>query len=86
MASVNCRERGATMIFSLRLLLDSDISVACSLRDRLPGIVTQGVSDPCAGVEQKSLKFLDYLALAARNPATPLASTDLSSSRCHKVA
>ena len=40
-ASVNCRERGATLIFSLRLLLDSGISVACSLRDRLPGVVTK---------------------------------------------
>src|SRR5689334_17798804 len=40
-ASVNCRERGATLIFSLRLLLDSGISVACSLRDCLSGIVTQ---------------------------------------------
>jgi hypothetical protein len=38
---VNCRERGATLIFLLRLLLDSGISVACSLRDRPPEIVTQ---------------------------------------------
>lgn len=39
--SVKCRERGATLIFSLRLLLDSGISVACSLKDCLPEIVTQ---------------------------------------------
>jgi hypothetical protein len=37
-AGINCSERGATLIFSLRLLLDSGISVACSLKDRLPRI------------------------------------------------
>jgi hypothetical protein len=50
-ACVNCRERGATFIFSLRLLLDSGISVACSLRDRLPEIVTQAfpITVKCCG-------------------------------------
>jgi hypothetical protein len=38
-AGVNCRERGATSIFFFALLLYSRISVACSLRDRLPQIV-----------------------------------------------
>jgi hypothetical protein len=49
-ADVNCRERGATLIFSLRLLPDSGISVACSLKDRLPRIAMQTVSHPSAGV------------------------------------
>jgi len=41
LASVNCRKRGATLIFYVRLLLDSGIFVACSLRDPLPQIVIQ---------------------------------------------
>ena len=49
-ADVNCREHGATLIFSVRLLLDSVISVACSLKDRLPRIVMQTVPHPSAGV------------------------------------
>ena len=84
--NVNCRERGATLIFSLRLLLDSDISVACNLRDRLPRIVTQAF--PIL-VQVFWVGILDFFPERGQDPGTPLASADLSSpdaSQCHKVA
>ena len=79
--SVNCRERGATLIFSLRLLVDSGIYVACSLRDRLPGIVTK-VFAILAWVWSRSART--SYRVAARNPSAACALADLSSPRSTK--
>jgi len=82
-ASVNCRERGATLIFSLRLLLYSGISVACSLRDRPPPIVTQAV---CQFPVQVCVRNPGFLPRADHDPTSRFHLGRFSSSRYHKVA
>jgi hypothetical protein len=72
LTSMNCRNCGATSFFSLRLLLDSGISIVCSLKDCLPRIVTQAVSRLC-GVVQESL---DFFSVAARIRTGRLHSLD----------